>query len=403
MQVLLAQWLGPSDFGIYGLVLAWVTLLTAFSVFGAPTAVLRFVAEFRSENDERRLRGVIRAGLGLPLMFGILVALGATAVVAGTTLVQPVLQTPLLIGLWIVPLLAVAETQSGIARAFGRPVLALTPLWIARPVLVIGGVAAVATATQILKVTEAVVVTLIAVAIVTLTQHFALRQEWTSTTTDNDSAYELHDWVRVALPLWIGSLALILAQRADLLIIGGFMSTADVGLYAAASSTALLGNVVLTGVNFLAAPTFASLFAAGDHAGLDRTASATARLAFWPTVPIVLGLTIFGEQILGLFGDSFVAVRWELAILAGAQLVGAAVGSVGYLLNMTGHQTDTLRTLVIVSMANIALNMLVVPQWGLRGAAIVTAATTIGWNLWLYALVRRRLKIRPSAFARSLA
>lgn len=400
MQVFLARWLGPSDYGVYGLILAWVTLLTTFTVFGAPTAVLRFIPEYRAAKDLPRLHGVIGASLSLPLLIGIVVALLTSALIGGTSLVQPSLRMPFLIGIWIAPLLAVAEAQGGVARAFGKPVLSLTPLWIARPMFVILGAAAVGALTQMLTATQAIGVTLAAVAVATLSQNYALRQgsSWPAT---GEVAYEFQKWIRVATPLWLASLALILSQRADLLIIGGFMSTEDVGLYEAASRTALLGNMVLTGVNFLAAPTFASLFAKDDHAGLNRTASAAARLAFWPTLPLVTGLVIFGDQVLGLFGDSFVLVRWELAILATAQLVGAAVGSVGYLLNVTGHQRDTLRTLLIVSAVNIVLNLLVVPRWGIRGAAIVTAATTVGWNLWLYALVRRRLQIRPSAFARS--
>lgn len=399
LQVFLARTLGPDDFGTYGLVLAWVAVLAALSAFGAPTAMLRFVPEYVTRGDHRLLRGVIRSGLGLSLLFGLAIVLVATGVLITTGISQTPLGTPFLVGIWLIPLMALAETQSGISRAFGKPILSLAPLWVLRPILILLGVLFAATAFEMVEATQAIAITLGAIAVVTVSQYAIVRLNWSST-AERIASYDLDRWIRVAAPLGLTSIALLLAQRADLLIIGMFMSTTDVGLYEAASRTALLGNFVLAAVNFLAAPTFASLHTSGDMETLAKTARAAAKLAFWPTVPVVFVLVAFGEQLLSLFGEAFVAVRWELAVLACAQLFGAAVGSVGYLLNVTGNQHDTLRTLLITGLANIVLNVVAIPIWGLLGAAIVTALTTVVWNLWLHALVKRRLQIRPAVFSR---
>ena len=397
MQVLLARWLGADEFGVYGLAMAWVTVAAAVSAFGAPTAVLRFVPEFLTRGDTGMLRGVIRASLGVSFGLGLLVAAGVTLLISTTSVLPTDLEPVFLVGIWIVPVLAFTEAQGGVSRAFHKPVIALAPLWVGRPILIIVIAGMLGMATGVLEAQPAIVATLLSILIVAVAQFLLLRTTLSEAIGSDHATYAARQWIRVATPLWLVAVFSLLAHRADLLIIGAFMTTADVGLYEAASKTALLANMPLAAVNFLAAPIFASLFTAGDRHSLAGTAVSAARMALWPTLPLVLVLMIFGEQILSLFGDVFVEVRWELAILALAQLVGTAAGSVGYLLNVTGHQDDTLRTLTVVSIANVLLNVLVVPVWGLTGAAIVTACTTVGWNLWLYSLVKKRLGFGPSA------
>jgi O-antigen/teichoic acid export membrane protein len=74
------------------------------------------------------------------------------------------------------------------------------------------------------------------------------------------------------------------------------------------------------------------------------------------------------------------------------------VKSVGFLLNMTGHEQDTARGMTIAAVSNVVLNLLLVPLWGLTGAALASAITLTAWNVLLWLAVRRRLKINSMAF-----
>jgi O-antigen/teichoic acid export membrane protein len=99
-----------------------------------------------------------------------------------------------------------------------------------------------------------------------------------------------------------------------------------------------------------------------------------------------------------LFGAEYAAAYVPLAILTVGQLVNAGKGSVASLLNMTGHERDTSRILIMAAGMSLALNFSLTPMLGAIGAAIATAATLITWNVVMVRTVRRRIGIRASPF-----
>ena len=99
---------------------------------------------------------------------------------------------------------------------------------------------------------------------------------------------------------------------------------------------------------------------------------------------------------LGLFGPEFTRGYWALAILTVGQLVNASVGSVGFLMSMTGHQREAARVFAGAAVLNVVLNASLIPLWGINGAAIATATTTIIWNVALALYVWRRLGVRAT-------
>ncbi len=100
---------------------------------------------------------------------------------------------------------------------------------------------------------------------------------------------------------------------------------------------------------------------------------------FWPALAAFVALVLFGETILALFGPAFVAGYRAMVVLAGSQLLIGAVGPVSTLLNVTGHQDRTMAICAAGLVAAAALNVAMVPQYGIVGAAVsylsVTALT----------------------------
>jgi O-antigen/teichoic acid export membrane protein len=89
-----------------------------------------------------------------------------------------------------------------------------------------------------------------------------------------------------------------------------------------------------------------------------------------------------------------------LVILCVGQLVNASIGSVGSLLNMTGHERDTMMSVIVGASVNVVLNLVLTPQFGPIGAAIATTVTLIVWNLIMWHKVSTRIGISPSPFYR---
>ena len=147
-------------------------------------------------------------------------------------------------------------------------------------------------------------------------------------------------------------------------------------------------------------PSIAALHARGDHAALQAMVTTTAWWAALSALLIGLPLFVLAGTVLSLFGDAFTSGTVVLRILLVGQIVNVAAGSVGPMLTMTGHERQAAIVLGVAAAAQIGMNTVMIPLFGMEGAAVTTTLTVIGWNLAMGILVWRNLKIVPSVLAR---
>jgi len=103
------------------------------------------------------------------------------------------------------------------------------------------------------------------------------------------------------------------------------------------------------------------------------------------SLPIGGVLLLFGGQALQVvFGQPYRSAYPALAILCGGQLFHAATGAPGLFLNMTGHEGDTAIAVAVTAVLNVLLNLLLIPQFGIAGAATATAVSLSGLKILLY-------------------
>jgi O-antigen/teichoic acid export membrane protein len=225
-----------------------------------------------------------------------------------------------------------------------------------------------------------------------------LRRDLIHAATDNsDLSAETAQWAEASRSLFLIAGCQLLLSQADILIVGMFKSSAETGVYAAASRVATLITFGITAVNSVLAPTIAALYAKNERAQLQKTLTFAARGVLAYTVPVVLALVIWGKPILELFGPEFGAAYQMLLILAIGQVVIAACGSVGFLMTMTGHQRQALHVIAASAITTVILNICLIPRFGLIGAAFATAVATAGRSVVLTFMVWRHLRLNASA------
>jgi len=134
----------------------------------------------------------------------------------------------------------------------------------------------------------------------------------------------------------------------------------------------------------------------GDRAELQKIVNRTTRLKFWGAVVAIMILAVAGRLILGIFGDEFIAGYPVLIVLATAQLAQAAGGTVTRLISMSGHQDKTLYIFGVATLVAFSLVAVLVPRFGVIGAAIAVLIVTVLWVAWMRSLVIRHLSIRPT-------
>ncbi len=401
--VFFARWLGAFEFGIYVYCIGWATLLSVAAQVGLRTAALRFVPGYLAKEHYPRLAGFLRFAPVTVLGTGLTIGLAGIALVLAGDWFAGHYRVPLSIALVMVPFFALIRVNAGVARGFGRVAVAFVPRTAARALpLPVAAVLLLGFGVDL----DAASVLLIAVVCALLSlvvQQRLITTGLPETVRAAPRSYEGGLWLQVAFPLWlIAGCAAVLGQTS-ILMVGAFMGPDEVGVYSAAARTATLVTLILFSVNALAGPRIARLHALGKMDELQALVSGVSLWIFWPSLVAVLILVFFGDRVLGLFGPGFAAAHGALAVLAFGQLVNAATGPVGLLLNLTGHHIVSFWVYLSFAVAGVVLNAALIPPFGIMGAAVAIAVTVGCLNLALVVVARRRLGINSLVFARRQA
>jgi O-antigen/teichoic acid export membrane protein len=192
--------------------------------------------------------------------------------------------------------------------------------------------------------------------------------------------------------LWASSMSMAMNWIATFAL-GVWGTTADVGIFNAASRVTFLVSFVLVSVNTISAPKFAALYEAGEMDVLASTARTSARLVALLAAPVLLVFLSVPRFIMGIFGSEFERGAAVLAILAVSQAANVTAGSVGYLLIMSGHERQVRNSNLVAAGTCLLCSVGLVPFLGGLGAAIAVAASLVVRNIVEIDMVRRHLGI----------
>jgi len=184
--------------------------------------------------------------------------------------------------------------------------------------------------------------------------------------------------------------------QSPIIMIGFLLTPKDVAVYSAAAATAGVVSFPLEATSALSAPRFAALHARKRPGELVSLLANVVRWTFWPSLTVAVILIAFGPIVLRLFGPEFEKGYVLLVILTSGQLVNAAVGPVGVLLSMTGHQALTAWVLGICAILGVVLGLALTQIWGSVGTAFAFSGAMVLWNAALLILVSRKFDIYPS-------
>lgn len=389
MNVLLARLLGPSGFGELAFLLSLVTLLAAISSGGLSSLLTREVASSPGCPIPlgSSLRWVLLSTSSFAtVVFGV-VSMGWTTFSFPTTDIFLAL-----VGLGIVAI------TSGILRGAGRPVAADLPI----SVLIPAGFSLIVVAMSsrgTLEFTQAFagyttavwIAAVIAIAVLLIRGEFVRRGVASGPISRN--------WLASFAPF--SFLALIAALNGQLgtVMVGIFAAEADTAFFRVADRVAALVSMPLVVLNAVIAADIARGYASGDVGAVLDLVRRARRWAILGATPLILGMVIFGRELVQfLFGSQYAAGSYlTLVILVAGQAVNVVCGSVGLALTMCAREKFVLREqAVAMGMAAIALPPVILFA-GITGAAAVVSVVLAAWNLRLLAILNREFATTPAA------
>ena len=189
--------------------------------------------------------------------------------------------------------------------------------------------------------------------------------------------------IKESFPMFLSGSLFLLMSWVDILMLGHFNGQTDVGIYTIALKLAGLTGLILFATNTILGPKISELYHNKNMQSLASTVQSAAKFTFLLTLPIFLFIICFPNFLLNIFGGEFGTIMGKeaLIILSIGQMINVFFGAVIYILDMTGKQIISRNILFFTAILNIVLNYLLIPNFGIKGAAIATAISIFCWTI----------------------
>jgi O-antigen/teichoic acid export membrane protein len=375
IAVLLARLLGAHDYGLYVLAVSAAGIFAGFASLGLDDAMVRYVAILSGRRDSAGVRGTIQVGLGISLAAGVVtgaVLLLAAGPIATGMFNEPRLASLLRLVAVIVPFLTMSNVLAGTARGFGRMDYAAFSENVVQSLVRLVLLALVAVVARGLNVFTAAVIFAISDVAATLTFVVLLHRNLLDASLLSHARRDVREVFSFAIPLWLSGLLRQFRSYFETVLLGISKAVSSVGIYAIVDKINLVSHVWLLSIYLAVKPTLARLHDLRDHHALQHLYVTVTKWSLTLTLPFLLVTVMYREAILSLFGTSFAAGSTALVVLSVAELANAGTGICGPVIDMTGHTRVKVANAALMTVLLIASNAVLIPRWGVVGAATAT-------------------------------
>ncbi|MFE3848369.1 polysaccharide biosynthesis C-terminal domain-containing protein [Flavobacterium sp. LB3P45] len=211
---------------------------------------------------------------------------------------------------------------------------------------------------------------------------------------NSEMVFSYKEIVVKSYPIAISGMALFLLMSFDILFLKKYKDDATVAFYALAVKLMTILSMIIVTVNITVSTKIAEYFLTKNNFELNKILRNSSRLIFILTLPITLLTSFFSECILGFFGKDYIAAKDALLILMIGQGICSAFGSAPVYLNMTGRQHVFQIILVVAVLVNFFLNRLLIPEYGMTGAAIAFIVSSFFWNFISAMVIYKKDKVK---------
>lgn len=387
LLVVITREFGDDGLGLYNLALAVLSVLLMLSSLGFNASIKRFAAQYNNSNDSSNLARLYRSVVSLifPLSLALAVALYFSAPYIASDIYQDgAIAIPLRIVALTLPIFTImmfnVEFINGLKlihiseffRNLNQQLITLVIL-----MFFLG--AGLLKYYPIIFYAVAISFALIFTTIYLLRILKRLKPKVGTEISGDKFQFKSH--LLISIPMIFSTFIQMLNGRIDTLMIGIFEDTGTIGIYSAAFKITMIINFVLTSLKTIATPKISELFWSKKLVELKSMIHKVSILIFTFSLPVCILLVLFARPLLVFIDPSFDKGTIPLVILAFSQLINSFCGLVAAFLNMTGDQVYFTKLIAISTLTNVVLNYILIPEYGMTGAAVATLISIAIWNI----------------------
>jgi len=385
LSVILARYFGAESLGLYRMVFTLYTIGMIFAGIGIPAAVIKYVAEYKenkSNTDKVISSAVITSflvGCGFSVLFyfssGIFEEIFNMPGLSGLLrLISPIFPFSLLIG----TLLGVLNGFRAMKKFGMATILQSVIILVISIVLIIENfglngliigivLSSVGTCSYLLLVTK---------------KYFKI--------TLNGYILITKKLLRFGIQIFGSNAINMINYQADIILIGYFLTSTDVGYYSVAVGFSTFFWLVPAAIQTITYPATSEYWANNNHSALQMMIDKSTKYTACILLPIGLGVGFFAKDIITLiYGEVFINSVLPLLILIMGTVVFGIIKAIGGSVTGAGRPDLALKVISISATINIALNVFLIPHYGIIGAALATMVSLLVNTLaWIFLTIR---------------
>lgn len=374
VRIILARVLGPDTYGLFELGYSVILFLSTASLLGMGTSLVRYVAFYLGKNDPASAKGVIFTGFWINLVVTLLVGAAiwfGSSFFANNVLRQTNFEPVLRLFLIALPLMSVSALFLAALRGFSAMKEWIIAHSLGMNLLRFAVVASLMLVfPSLLTISAVVIIYIMGFSVRLLLSAYYLRRQraldW-GITADFSVA---PDFVRSSLPLMLSDIISEVRRNLEVLLLGYFATTIQIGFFSAAALVGQLINIPIAALERVFVPVASGMYAQAQDAEVSRLYVSSARWIFYIVTPPLVCLLLFAEPIaITVFGSRYGMIAPTLRILILGNFVNGATGLWEQVLLAKARNVLVMQLRLVWVFTSIVTAAILIPRLGYIGAA----------------------------------
>ena len=397
-RMIIARFLGSSDYGLISLSFVVLNIVATLSLVGFNTGIQRFVSFYKGKNDAGRIKGTILGALKIcfPLSLILTMLIFFYADWISTNVFHDANLTPVLRIFTIgVPFLVLTTVFNSGTIGFQEIKYKIYTTFIFKDSFkLIAIVSFLVLGYGVIGASVGWVLAIIGMSV--LAFYFLEKRVFPIFNTKVKAVSVDKELFFFSFPLIFAGIAGLITSWTDTLMLGYFRTASEVGIYNVAMPTASLLGIVLSAFGIIFMPVATELYARNKIEDLRNIYSSVTKWIFAIVLPGFLLMSLFSTSIIIImFGTEYVEGATALSILAVSYFVTALIGPGGSLLATYGRTKIGMGCSFVGAGSNILFNFILIPMYGVTGAAIATGTSIILMGILNLFFVYRIAEMQP--------
>jgi len=383
-KFIIARQFGPEVYGLFSLSLVVVSFFTAFASLGLFEGIVRYIALYRGKNENEKISKIIKFSLiisGITSILAGVIMFFSADFAANILFHNPDLSIFLKIFSLTLPFSVISSIYLSTLRAFEKITAYSILLNIVQNGVRVGVlIILIFIGFKSESVISSYFISIVILALISyilgnkiiksILSHKNLKK------SDEKKIYI--ELIKYSWPLMLAGITFNILYWCDSLLIGYFQDMAQVGFYSVAVTLVSLLAIVPDLFLQLFFPLIVKEYSNKNNEIIKQLTKQVTKWIFIVNFPILLIMVIFPGVIINfLFGSSFLAAELSLRILSIGALVACFSSTFNSILSMRGKSKTILYNFIFFAALNIILNLILIPKFGINGAAIATSSTWV--------------------------